>query len=72
MGRTCQLIRKASEGLPYSKGTSGEALLQSIVLAIITAIGLQIVEKGLCFLRPKTVASFLKLVELCKGFTVDS
>jgi hypothetical protein len=28
-------------------------------------------EKGLYFLRPETVAGFLKLVELCKGITVD-
>jgi hypothetical protein len=43
----------------------------SIVLAIITVMGLQTVGKGLCFLLPKPVAGFLMLVELCKGFEVD-
>jgi hypothetical protein len=57
-----QLFRNASEGLSYPKGASREVLLQSIVLAIITVIGLQIVEKGLCFLHPKTIVGFLKLV----------
>jgi hypothetical protein len=28
-------------------------------------------EKGLCSLHPETVASFLKLVELCKGIPMD-
>jgi hypothetical protein len=63
---------KASEGLTYLKGTNKKASLQSIVLVVITAIGLQTMEKGLCFLRPKTIAGFLKLVELCKGLAMDS
>jgi hypothetical protein len=42
-----------------------------MVLAIIKAMGLQTVEKGLCFLRPETVVGFLKLVELCKGLVVS-
>jgi hypothetical protein len=31
---------------PFSKGASGEASLQSIVLDVITAMGLQTVEQG--------------------------
>jgi hypothetical protein len=54
----------------FPKGASGEALLQSIVLAVIIAMGLQTVEKGICFLRPETVACFLMLVELYKGLAV--
>jgi hypothetical protein len=41
--------------------------VQSIVLVVITVMGLQTMEKGLCFLRPETAAGFLMLVELCKG-----
>jgi hypothetical protein len=61
-----QLIQKTSEGLPFSKGASGEASLQTIVLSVITAVGLQTMEKGLCFLRPDTIVGFFELVELCK------
>jgi hypothetical protein len=49
------------------EGANGEASLQSIVLAVITAMGLQTMLKGLCFLRPGTIVGFLELVELCKG-----
>jgi hypothetical protein len=35
-----QLIRKTSEGLPFSKGASGEASMQSILLDVITMMGL--------------------------------
>jgi hypothetical protein len=45
--------------------------LQSIVLAIITVMELQTVEKVICFLRSDTVAGFLMLVELWRGLTVD-
>jgi hypothetical protein len=45
--------------------------LQSIVLALIAAMGLQNVEQDLCSLHPKTVAGSLKLVELGKGLGVD-
>jgi hypothetical protein len=41
-----QLIRKTSEGLPFPKGASGEVSLQSIVLTVITAMGLQTVKKA--------------------------
>jgi hypothetical protein len=44
----------------------GSESLQSIVLDVITAMRLQTVEKGLCFLLPETIAG-LKLVELWKG-----
>jgi YD repeat-containing protein len=49
-----QLIRKASEELPYPKRASGEASLQSIMLVVITAMGLQTVEKDYAsfFLKP--------------------
>jgi hypothetical protein len=40
----------------------------SIVLVVITVMGLQTVEKVLCFLLPESVAGFLMLVELWKGF----
>jgi hypothetical protein len=55
----------------FPKEASGEASLQSIVLAVITAMGLYTMEKGICFLRPKTIVDFLILVELCKGLAVD-
>jgi hypothetical protein len=58
-----QLIRKASVGKSFPKRASGEASLQSI----ITTMGLQTVQKGLCFLRTQTVAGFLMLVELCNA-----
>jgi hypothetical protein len=51
----------------FSKGASGKASLQRIVLDVITTMEIQTVEKGPCFLRSKTVAGFLMLVELCKG-----
>jgi hypothetical protein len=44
--------------------------LQSIVLAVITVMGLQTMEKGICSLLPETVVSFLKLVELWKCLVV--
>jgi hypothetical protein len=65
-----QLIRKATEGLPYLKGASGQASLHSILLAVITVMGLQTVEQGICFFRPKIVAGLLKLVELWKDLVV--
>jgi hypothetical protein len=40
------------------------------VLAVITAMGLQTVEKGLCFLLPESVAGIHMLVELWKGLIV--
>jgi hypothetical protein len=46
------------------KGASGEASLQIIVLVVIIVMGLQTMEKGICFLRPSTVVSFLELVDL--------
>jgi hypothetical protein len=52
---------------PFPKGANGEASLQSIVLAVIIAMWLQTVEKGICFIRPETVSGFLMLVEHCKG-----
>jgi hypothetical protein len=39
-----QLLRKAGEGLHYQKGASGEASLQSIVLAIITSM--RVIDRG--------------------------
>jgi hypothetical protein len=66
-----QLIRKDSEGLPYPKGQAGSESLQSIVLAIITAMGLQTVQKFICTLLLETVAGFPKLLELCKGLVVS-
>jgi hypothetical protein len=55
---------------PFSKEASREASLQSIVLAVITAMGLQTLEKILCFLCSESVAGFLMLMELCKGLAV--
>jgi hypothetical protein len=55
---------------PFSKEASREVSLQSIVLAVITAMGLHTVEKSLCFLYPESVAGFLMLMELCKGLAV--
>jgi hypothetical protein len=43
----------------------------SIVLAVITMMRLQTVEKSICFLLPKTEAGFLILVELYKGLVVS-
>jgi hypothetical protein len=48
-----------------------EASLYSIVLAIITMMGLQTVEQGLCFLHLETIVGFLKLVKLCKCLAAD-
>jgi hypothetical protein len=62
-----QLIRKTSEGLPFPKGANGEVSMQSIVP---TVMGLQTVEKGICFLRSGTVVGSPELVELCKGLTI--
>jgi hypothetical protein len=40
------------------------------VLVVITAMGLQTVEQGICPLLPETVVGFFILVELCKGLIV--
>jgi hypothetical protein len=52
------------------RGNQGD-IATEIVLVVIPAMGLQIVKKSLCFLRPEIVAGFLMLVELCKGLAVD-
>jgi hypothetical protein len=65
-----QLMRKARERSPYPKGAREEVSLQSIVLGVIFAMGLQTVEQGICSLRLETVVSSLKLVELWKGLVV--
>jgi hypothetical protein len=52
---------------PFPKATNEEGSQQSIMLAVFTAMELHIMEKGICYLRPKTVVGFLMLVELCKG-----
>jgi hypothetical protein len=44
--------------------------MQSIVPTIITAMGLQTMKKGICFLRSGTVVGSPELVELCKGLTI--
>jgi hypothetical protein len=41
-----QLIRKSSEEFPFPKGANGEASLKSIVLAVITVMGLENVKKA--------------------------
>jgi hypothetical protein len=45
----------------------------NIMLAVIIMMGLQTIEKSICFLLPESVsvAGFLMLVELCKGLLVD-
>jgi hypothetical protein len=40
------------------------------VLVVITAMGLQTMEKGICSLLPENVAAFLKLVKLFKGLAM--
>jgi uncharacterized membrane protein len=52
---------------------TGQAVgaLQSIVLAVITVMELQTVEKVICFLCSDIITGFLMLVELWKGLTVD-
>jgi hypothetical protein len=64
-----QVIRKTRERLPYLKGASEEASLQSIGrfsgrIAWLSGRGF------LCFLLPESVAGFLELVELWKGLVV--
>jgi hypothetical protein len=66
-----QLIRKARERLPYSKGASGEASLQSTGRFLGRSCCDGFLNEGfLCSLLPKTVADFLKLVKLWKGLLV--
>jgi hypothetical protein len=67
-----KLIRKARERLPYPKGASGEESLQSIGRFSCRSSCDGFSNEGfLCFLLLETVASFLKLVELCKGLAMD-
>jgi hypothetical protein len=64
-----QVIRKTRERLPYLKGISGGASLQSIGRF---SVGLPGFSDGtfLCFLLPESVAGFLELLELWKGLVV--
>jgi hypothetical protein len=48
----------------------GSESLQSIVMAVITVMGIQTMEQGLCFLFPEIIAGFLKLAELSKSIVV--
>jgi hypothetical protein len=41
------------------------------MLDVITVMGLQTMEKGICSLLPQAIADFLKLVKLCKGLAMD-
>jgi hypothetical protein len=41
------------------------------MLCVITVMGLETVEKGICFFLAKTVVGFLMIVELCKCLVVD-
>jgi hypothetical protein len=65
-----QVIRKARERLPYPKGASGEASLQSIgrFSGGTAAMVYQTSDSYASFVR--TVVGFLKLVKLWKGLVV--
>jgi hypothetical protein len=60
-----QVIRKAKERLPYSRGASGE----HVAAEYREVLGLNYLQSFLdegfiCFLLPESVAGFLELVEL--------
>jgi hypothetical protein len=70
-GTPLVLIRKASEGLPYPK--EARAVGELACREVLGLILLRWRSDGgflYCASSLKTVASFLKLVELCKGLVV--
>jgi hypothetical protein len=54
----------------YSSFSASNTRGVTIVLVVITAMGLQTMEKGICSLLHETVVGFLKLVKLFKGLVV--
>jgi hypothetical protein len=66
-----QVIRKARERLPYSKGARGECVATEYREVLGSDCLQSFSDEGfLCFLLPESVAGFLELVELWKGLVM--